>query len=83
MFHIIGMIIVGFFAGWIARALMPGLDAMGFWMTALLGIVGAFVGGFVSRLFSKPAEGSAFHPAGLIMAIIGAMIVLFVARMLH
>lgn len=44
----------------------------------MLGIVGSFVGGFIGRLFSKPADGALFHPAGIIMSIIGALIVLFV-----
>ncbi|MEO8137123.1 MAG: GlsB/YeaQ/YmgE family stress response membrane protein [Betaproteobacteria bacterium] len=83
MFHILWMIIVGFIAGLIARWLVPGLDAMGFWMTTGLGIVGAFVGGFVSRLFSKPADGAAFHPAGILMSIVGAVIVLIIARYLR
>ena len=83
MFHIIGMIIVGFIAGLIARWIVPGVDQMGFWMTAGLGIVGSFVGGFVSRLFSKPEEGSMFHPAGILMSIVGAIIVLYVARLMR
>ncbi len=62
---------------------MPGVDAMGFWMTTGLGIAGSFVGGLISRIFSKPADGSMFHPAGILMSIIGAMIVLYVARMLR
>ncbi len=82
MFHILWMIIIGFIAGLIARALVPGLDSMGFWMTVGLGIVGSFVGGFISRAFSKPADGAMFHPAGLIMSIIGAVIVLLIARMM-
>jgi uncharacterized membrane protein YeaQ/YmgE (transglycosylase-associated protein family) len=36
------------------------------------------VGGFIGRLFSKPAPGSTFHPAGLILSIIGALILLFI-----
>ena len=51
---------------------------MGLLMTGVLGIVGSFVGGFIGRLFSKPADGAPFHPAGIIMSIIGALIVLFV-----
>jgi uncharacterized membrane protein YeaQ/YmgE (transglycosylase-associated protein family) len=50
----------------------------GFLMTTLLGIVGSIVGGFIARLFSKPAQGAPFHPAGFIMSIIGAIIVLFI-----
>lgn len=83
MFHIIWMIIIGFVAGWIARAIVPGVDAMGFWMTAGLGILGSIVGGLASRIFSKPADGSMFHPAGILLSIIGAIIVLYVAKMLH
>ena len=83
MLHIIWMIIVGAIAGFLARWFMPGVDHLGFWMTVGLGIVGSFVGGFVSRLWSKPADGAVFHSAGIIMSIIGAMLVLFVARMMR
>ena len=83
MLNILWMIIIGFIAGAIARWLLPGVDAMGFWLTTGLGIAGSFVGGLISRVFSKPADGSAFSPAGLILSIIGAMIVLYVARMLR
>jgi len=78
MLHIIWSIIVGFFIGLIARAIMPGAQHMGFLETSLVGIVGSVVGGFVARLFSKPREGQPVHPAGLIMSVIGAMIVLFI-----
>ena len=78
MLHIIWYIIIGFIVGLIARAIMPGAQHLGFIMTTLLGIVGSIVGGFIGRLFSKPEPGSAFHPAGFIMSIIGAIIVLFI-----
>jgi uncharacterized membrane protein YeaQ/YmgE (transglycosylase-associated protein family) len=78
MLHIIWSIIVGFIIGLIARALMPGAQHMGFLATSLVGIVGSVVGGFIARLFSKPKEGQPVHPAGIIMSVIGAMIVLFV-----
>ena len=60
------------------RAIMPGAQHLGFIMTTLLGIAGSIVGGLIGRLFSKPEPGSAFHPAGLIMSIIGAIILLFI-----
>ena len=82
MLHLIWMIIVGFVVGLIARYLMPGADHMGFWLTSLLGIVGSFVGGFLARLFSKPAPGSPFHPAGFLLSIVGALIVLFAWKLL-
>lgn len=78
MIHYIWMFIVGIVVGLIARFIMPGAEHMGLIMTGILGIVGSFVGGFIARLFSKPPEGSPFHPAGIIMSIIGALIVLFI-----
>ena len=76
MLHIIWSIILGFIAGAIASLIMQ--THLGFFMTTLLGIVGSIVGGLIARLFSKPVEGSPFHPAGLILSIVGALIVLFI-----
>jgi uncharacterized membrane protein YeaQ/YmgE (transglycosylase-associated protein family) len=83
MLHIIWSIIVGFFIGLIARAIMPGAQHMGFIMTSLVGIVGSIVGGLIARIFSKPREGQPFHPAGLILSVVGALIVLFVMSKLQ
>jgi uncharacterized membrane protein YeaQ/YmgE (transglycosylase-associated protein family) len=78
MLHIIWSIIVGFIIGLIARAIMPGMQHLGFIATTLLGIGGSIIGGLIARLFSKPEPGSSFHPAGFIMSIIGALILLFI-----
>jgi len=78
MLHFIEYIVVGFIIGLIARVIMPGAQHLGFIMTTLLGIAGSIVGGFIGRLFSKPEPGSAFHPAGFILSIIGAIILLFI-----
>ena len=78
MLHIIWYIIVGFVVGLVARAVMPGVQHLGLIMTTLLGIGGSIVGGLIGRLFSKPEPGSAFHPAGLILSIIGAIILLLI-----
>ena len=75
--HILWSIVVGFLVGLIARAILPGAQNMGFIATAVLGIVGSFVGGFLGSLISKPQEGSMFHPAGILLSIVGAVIVLF------
>jgi uncharacterized membrane protein YeaQ/YmgE (transglycosylase-associated protein family) len=83
MLHIIWSIIVGFFIGVIARAIMPGAEHMRFWATALVGIAGSIVGGLIARLFSSPKAGQSFHPAGLIMSVIGAIIVLFALGHMH
>lgn len=72
-------IIVGLIIGVLARFLMPGRDAMGFVLTAILGIVGSLLGGWLGRALGFYAYG---EPAGLIMSIIGAMIVLFIYRLI-
>jgi uncharacterized membrane protein YeaQ/YmgE (transglycosylase-associated protein family) len=54
---------------------------MGFLGTTILGIVGSLAGGLLARLFSRPPEGSRFHPAGFIMSIIGAIVVVFLIRL--
>jgi uncharacterized membrane protein YeaQ/YmgE (transglycosylase-associated protein family) len=76
--HILWSVVVGFFVGIVARALMPGADQIGFLATSLLGILGSLLGGFVGGLISRPKEGSIVHPPGFILSVIGAMIVLFV-----
>jgi uncharacterized membrane protein YeaQ/YmgE (transglycosylase-associated protein family) len=78
LLHLVWMFIVGIVIGAIARFIFPGVQHMGIFMTGLLGIVGAYVGGFLARLFSKPAPGAPVHPAGIIMSIIGALLVLFI-----
>ncbi|OOG63381.1 transglycosylase [Rhodanobacter sp. B04] len=80
MFHLIWSIIVGFFVGLIARAILPGADHMGFWMTAGVGIVGSLIGGLIGNMIKRPDPGAKFHPAGFLMSIIGAIILLLVLR---
>ena len=78
MLHIIWSIIVGFVIGLIARAVVPGAQHMGFIATVVLGIVGSLVGGLLGRLISKPREGATFHPAGFILSIVGAIVLLVI-----
>ena len=71
---IIWTIVIGFFAGLIAKFIMPGdNEPSGFVMTTILGIIGAFVANFLGQALGwyGPEDG-----AGLIGAIIGAIIVL-------
>ena len=77
VFGIIGTIIVGFIVGLIARAFMPGVDKLGFLLTTALGIGGSIVGGLIGGLIWKSPDGK-FHPAGWILSIIGAVILLWV-----
>jgi len=78
MLHIIWSIVVGFIVGVIAHFFVPGAGPMGFWLTAFVGIIGSIVGGLIARIFSKPKDGAAFHPAGFLLSIIGAVIVLLI-----
>ena len=75
---IIWTILIGFVAGLIARALMPGPNPMGFILTAVLGIVGALVANFLGRTMGWYGDGEG---AGLVASVIGALIVLFVYGM--
>ncbi|HKU43121.1 MAG TPA: GlsB/YeaQ/YmgE family stress response membrane protein [Polyangiales bacterium] len=72
---IIAFIILGVIAGFLARALMPGRQSMGFFATALLGMAGSFLGGFIGNLISGERLLN-LHASGLIGSVIGAMIVL-------
>jgi uncharacterized membrane protein YeaQ/YmgE (transglycosylase-associated protein family) len=75
---LIVFLIVGLIAGFIARALVPGPDAMGWLGTMILGIIGSFVGGTLAALlFGGTLD---VTPAGLIGSIIGAVIVLLIWR---
>ena len=73
---IISTIVVGFIVGGLARFFYPGAVAMGFWMTTGLGIAGSLVGGLVGSLIWKSPDGK-FHPAGWILSILGALLVLW------
>jgi len=80
VFHLLWMLIVGIVVGAIARWIMPGAQAMGLLMTGIVGIAGSFIGGFIARLFSKPADGAVVHPAGLLLSVVGALILLYVMQ---
>jgi uncharacterized membrane protein YeaQ/YmgE (transglycosylase-associated protein family) len=82
-FHLIWSVVVGFVVGLLARALMPGPHPMGLLATTALGIVGSLVGGVIGHLVSKPKEGAKFHPAGFILSLIGALVILFIWSRIH
>lgn len=78
---IIVMLIIGFVAGILARALVPGADPMSLGATTLLGIAGSFVGGFLGYLlFRNDAADGALQPAGIVGSVIGGIIVLLIYR---
>jgi uncharacterized membrane protein YeaQ/YmgE (transglycosylase-associated protein family) len=75
--HIIGWIVFGLVVGLVAKFLMPGRDPGGFVITALIGIIGAVLGGFVGRMLGLYKDGD---PVGFVMAVIGAIILLAAYR---
>ena len=83
MLHFIWFVIVGFVIGLIARAVLPGADHMGMIATTVVGIVGSLIGGLIGNVISRPEPGSKFHPAGFIMSVIGAIVLLFLLRMVR
>lgn len=81
IWFIIVLLVVGLIVGALARLIVPGRDPMGLLGTAVLGIVGSFVGGFLGYiLFKKDAGEGALQPAQFIGSLIGAIIALLVWR---
>jgi uncharacterized membrane protein YeaQ/YmgE (transglycosylase-associated protein family) len=75
--YIIGWILLGLAVGIVAKFLMPGSDPGGSFITALLGIVGSLVGGFLGRLLGWYGDGD---PVGFVMAVVGSLVLLAAYR---
>ena len=73
--HFIGQLIFGLIVGVIAKLLVPGHDPGGMIATILLGMAGAVIGGYLGRAMGWYAPG---HPAGFLMAVVGAIILLVI-----
>lgn len=73
--HMILHALFGLIIGLLARAVMPGAQHMGLILTMILGLVGAWLGGVIGRVTGMYREG---HPAGFFMALVGAVIVLWI-----
>lgn len=78
MFSFIGAIIIGGLAGAVAKFLMPGRDPGGFIITIILGIVGAVVATWLGQQVGWYRVGES---AGFLGAVVGAVIILFIYRM--
>jgi len=75
MLHLIWYIIVGLIAGWAAKSLMH-MHMTLLW-TIVLGVVGSILGGFITHLFDRPKPEANYHPAGIIVSILCALLVLW------
>ena len=72
----IGALILGLVAGYIAKALVPGKDPGGFFVTILIGLVGSFIGFLIFTEVLGIGDNQAFDLGGLIGAIIGTVLLL-------
>jgi uncharacterized membrane protein YeaQ/YmgE (transglycosylase-associated protein family) len=78
MFHLLWVLIIGLVVGALAKLIMPGKDPGGIIVTMLLGIAGAFLGGWIGRAVGLYQQGQG---AGFIMSLIGAIILLAIYRL--
>ncbi len=78
MLSLIWTAIIGLVIGAVAKLLMPGKDPGGWIITMLLGLAGSFVAGYLGRALGWYQEG---QPAGFIMSVLGAILLLFLYRL--
>jgi uncharacterized membrane protein YeaQ/YmgE (transglycosylase-associated protein family) len=78
---IIAWIIIGLLAGWITGKLMKG-SGFGFWMDMIVGLVGALIGGFLSRLVGFGGIGQHGLIMSIVIAVIGAVLLTWVVRLI-
>ena len=77
MLGFLGWLVIGLIAGLLARMLVPGRQPMGWLLTIGLGLLGSIVGGLISTaVFGTDPRDPGFHPGGLVMSTIGAVITL-------
>jgi uncharacterized membrane protein YeaQ/YmgE (transglycosylase-associated protein family) len=75
MLHLIWYIIVGLIAGLVAKSVLH-MHMILLW-TLVLGLVGSILGGFITHLFDRPKPEANYHPAGIIVSILSALLVLW------
>lgn len=75
MMSILGTLFIGLIVGFIARALKPGDDKLGWIMTSLLGVAGSFLAGYAGKAMGFYQAGQV---AGFLASVVGAIVLLFV-----
>jgi uncharacterized membrane protein YeaQ/YmgE (transglycosylase-associated protein family) len=79
--NILAQILFGLLAGGIAKLIMPGKDPGGCLVTAVLGILGALLGGWIGRQFFGVTVVAGYNLRALIVAILGALLILLAYRL--
>lgn len=79
MFSLLWTALIGLIIGAVAKLIMPGKDPGGWIITMLLGLAGSFVAGYLGRLVGWYKEGQS---AGFIMSVLGAILLLYLYRVL-
>ena len=72
---ILGTLFIGLIVGFIARAIKPGDDKLGWIMTAILGVAGSFLAGYAGKAFGFYQQGQV---AGFVASVVGAIVLLIV-----
>ena len=75
------MALVGLVVGILARFFYPGPVDLGILMSAVLGIAGSFIAGFIGNMMSKSSDGR-MRPAGFVWSVLGAMVLSYIGRQL-
>ena len=75
MMSILGTLFIGLIVGFIARAIKPGDDKLGWIMTAILGVAGSFLAGYAGKAFGFYQQGQV---AGFVASVVGAIVLLVV-----
>jgi len=78
--HYVRMAIVGLIVGLLARFFYPGAVPLGLLASMLLGIAGSFLAGLISQLLQPATARQPLHPAGFLYSVLGAMLLIFLAR---
>ncbi len=77
--ELIWMLIIGLIVGAVAKFIMPGKDTGGMIITMLIGIVGALIAGYLGGALGWYGKG---EPAGFIASVLGAVLLLFLYRLI-
>ncbi len=77
--HFLWTLIIGLIIGAVAKLLMPGKDPGGIFITMIIGIAGSIVATYIGQALGLYQDGSS---AGFIMSVVGAMLLLFIYRLI-